>query len=123
MRLTSRRVAKLLRTELIPRPLKWVPQVVGALLTGALAYVCLFRAFAEWWFCGFLLAFFAMSFALTAADLLADQVNRRRRRHTLARVCEGACVRCGYDLRHLRSRQCPECGAPFIARRGMLRQS
>lgn len=34
------------------------------------------------------------------------------------RPYEGLCLHCGYNLRGLTSKRCPECGAPFLADRG-----
>jgi hypothetical protein len=39
-----------------------------------------------------------------------------RRRHRSRRwLRQGRCAGCGYDLSHLESNQCPECGAPAPA--------
>ena len=65
------------------------------------------------WSLGVVFAAVALTLALDAADSASEKLLRRRARR---RARGGGCVRCGYNLRGLSSLNCPECGAPLIAR-------
>lgn len=107
-----RKLSAVLRAELIPRRYKWVAEGLLATVAAFLAYACLVWLFPELWLWGLIWAAIALSHGLHATGAVAEKLIRRRARQ---RARDGGCVRCGYDLRNLQSRQCPECGAAFIA--------
>lgn len=57
-----------------------------------------------------------------AAQMAAALIWRRRYRIAVRQLLKergiATCVPCGYDLRHIESPRCPECGAPFERRPG-----
>ena len=111
-------MARLLRAELIPRRVKWVPNALGAALAGAAAYVCLRRPSDGMWTWGVPFAMIALKLGSEIAGAITRRVAVCR---AIRRTRVGGCVRCGYDLRHIHSQRCPECGAPFIARQSTRR--
>jgi hypothetical protein len=86
---------------------------LAALFFAALAWAAGVWLYPNAWQWGVLWAVIALQFALQATFRLSGRVAHWR---AARRARRGGCVRCGYDLRHLHSRQCPECGAALIAR-------